>query len=322
MALPASFEADRSFFVKDTPAPPKHCSDKIRRHTDIFYKIEHEAHVRVGDHPRIVRYYGWDERGLLFEKHTGGDMLTRLLVQRDPTPALSTRLQWACDVAEGMAFLHSKGVIWVDVSMTNVLLPEGSDRAVLCDLGGAYILPMPQYKPLPKELQTTVVTVHPMMGLPNYPHKHVWDGEGHAPVAEISPHFDRFGYGIMLFSLLSLRFPHSRFLVIHDFEESMRIADLHFSYHFDTLGDVPEYAAFEAIIQKCFRAEYKSSDDLMADVKAASAAMPKDAPLLQARVEDPIREYAPSTGRHLFPFDREDFDGEAYSDDDDDTDSN
>jgi hypothetical protein len=68
-----------------------------------------------------------------------------------------------------------------------------------------------------------------MMGLPNFPQKHVWDGEGHAPFAEISPHFDRFGYGIMLFSLLTLHFPHSRFLVIYDFEESMKIAEFHFS---------------------------------------------------------------------------------------------
>jgi hypothetical protein len=88
---------------------------------------------------------------------------------------------------------------------------------------------MPEYKPLPTAYQDTVVTVHPMMGLPNFPQKHVWDGEGHAPFAEISPHFDRFRYGIMLFSLLTLHFPHSRFLVIYDFEESMKIPEFHFS---------------------------------------------------------------------------------------------
>ncbi|KAJ7898384.1 hypothetical protein B0H13DRAFT_1884341 [Mycena leptocephala] len=55
---------------------------------------------------------------------------------------------------------------------------------------------MPEYKPLPTAYQDTVVTVHPMIGLPNFPQKHVWDGEGHAPFAEISPHFDRFGYAL------------------------------------------------------------------------------------------------------------------------------
>ncbi|KAF7372660.1 Protein kinase domain-containing protein [Mycena venus] len=309
------------FSSKKPPHPPIHCSDKIRCQTDMFYKIEHEVHIRIGDHPRIIWYYGWDKKGLLFEKHNKGDMLMHLLVQRDPTPPLLTRLQWASDVTEGIAFLHSKGIVWVDVSMANVLLTESSDRALLCDLGGACILPMPQYKALPEAYQQTIVTVHPMMGLPNYPQKHVWDGEGHSPVAEISPHFDRFGYGIMLFSLLSLCFPHSRFLVIRDFEESMKIAQLHFSHQFDTLGDVPEYAAFEAIIQKCFWAEYKSSDDLVADVKAACAAMPEDAPLLQTRVEDPVQEHAPSTGgRYLFPFDCKDYysdDRDYYSDDGD-----
>ncbi|KAJ7983306.1 kinase-like domain-containing protein [Mycena polygramma] len=306
--LPDDFNADTQFFVKDTPPPPAHCSDKIRRYTDIFYKIEHEAHVRVGDHPRIVRYYGWDRRGLLFEKHNEGDMITYFLTHRDSPPSLSMRLQWACDVAEAMAVLHSKGIIWIDVSMANVLLCEDSRRAILCDLGGACILPMDGYKPLPSAYETTVVSVHPMLGLPSYPHKHIWDGEGHGPVAAVTPHFDRFGFGIMLFSLLALHFPHSPFFVVHDEEEGMNIAHLHFAYQFDTLGDAPEYAALEAIIQKCFRAEYKSSDDLVAKLKAACAAMPENAPLLKTQIEDPVREYAPSSGgRHLYPFDCGDF---------------
>ncbi|KAJ7138896.1 kinase-like domain-containing protein [Mycena filopes] len=305
-----SFKADGPFFVKDTRPPPANCSDEIRAYTDLFYKIEHEAHVRVGDHPRIVRYHGWDKRGLLFEKHDGGDMLMYLLTHRDPTPALSTRIQWACDVAEGMAFLHSKGVIWVDVSMANVLLTEDAQRAIICDLGGVCILPMPGFKPLPQPYEETVIGVHPMLGLPPFPNRHVWDGEGHSSYAYISPHFDRFGYGIMLFSLLALHFPHSRSFVVHDLPESMNIAERQFAFEFDTLGDVPEYAAFEAIIQKCFRAQYISSDDLVADLKAAAAAMPKDAPLLQTRIEDPILEYAvPSDGRSVYPFERE-YDGE------------
>ncbi|KAJ7860839.1 hypothetical protein B0H14DRAFT_3445809 [Mycena olivaceomarginata] len=123
--------------------------------------------------------------------------------------------------------------------------------------------------------------------------------------AEISPHHDRFGYGLLLFCLLTLHFPHSRFLIIHDLNEANRIATLHFSKEFDSLGDLPQYAAFERIIQKCFHAEYRSSDDLEAEVKAACIAMDKDAPLLHSQVQDPIIELPPSTGRILLPFDRE-----------------
>jgi serine/threonine protein kinase len=261
------------FFIKDTTPAPAHYSPNTRRFTDLFYKTEHEAHVRVGDHPRVVRYYGWDNRGLLFEKHKGGDLLTHLLTHRDPPPSLAFRLQLARDIAEGIAFLHSKGVIWVDVSMTNVLLSEDSQRGVLCDLGGSSILPMPGYKPLPAAYKDAMVTLHPMMGLPHYPNSFVWDGPGHDNFAEISPHHDRFGYGLLLFCLLTLHFPHSRFLIIHDLNEANRIATLHFSKEFDSLGDHPQYAAFERIIQKCFHAEYRSSDDLEAEVKAACIAM-------------------------------------------------
>ncbi|KAJ7240621.1 kinase-like domain-containing protein [Mycena haematopus] len=304
-ALVGSFGATpySEFFIKETPPAPEHSSLKIRRFTDLFYKTEHEAHVRVGDHPRIVRYYGWDNRGLLFEKHNGGDLISCLLTQRDSPPSLTDRFQWASDVAEGMAFLHSKGVIWVDVSMSNVLLSDDHRRALICDLGGASILPMPGYKPLPAAYKDTTVCLHPMIGLPHYPNSHVWDGPGHDNYAEISPHQDRFGYGLMLFCLLTLHFPHSRFLTIHDLNEANQIATLQYDKQFDTLGNVPEYAAFECIIQKCFHAEYRSSDDLEAEVKVACAAMDKDnAPLLQDRVQDPVIQFPRSTGRSLFPF--------------------
>ncbi|KAJ7692972.1 kinase-like domain-containing protein [Mycena olivaceomarginata] len=293
MTREAAAAPARGFDIETLPPAPAHYSPNTRRFTDLFYKTEHEAHVRVGDHPRVVRYYGWDNRGLLFEKHKGGDLLTHLLTHRDPPPSLAFRLQLASDIAEGIAFLHSKGVIWVDVSMTNVLLSEDSQHGVLCDLGGSSILPMPGYKPLPAAYKDAMVTLHPMMGLPHYPNSFVWDGPGHDNFAEISPHHDRFGYGLLLFCLVDPPFP------------PFPIATLHFSKEFDSLGDLPQYAAFERIIQKCFHAEYRSSDDLEAEVKAACIAMDKDAPLLHSQVQDPIIELPPSTGRILLPFDRE-----------------
>lgn len=309
------------FFIKDTPPAPEHRSLKMRRFTDLFYKAEHEAHVRVGNHPRIVRYYGWDNRGLLFEKHNRGDLLRHLLITKDAPPPLSTRLQWASDIAEGIAFLHSKGVVWVDVSLSNVLLSHDAQRAVLCDLGGSCILPVAEYKTLPEAYVEPMVSLHPMVGLPPYEHKYDWDGPGSDPLVDVTPHHDRFGYGILLFSMLALHFPHSPFLVVRDHNEAMRIAELQYAKQFDTLGGAAEYAAFERIIQKCFHAEYMSSNDLDAEVKAACAAMvwsercpydirtddllpmqSPDAPLLQSTIQDPPFEYPPSSGRNLVPF--------------------
>ncbi|KAJ6631049.1 kinase-like domain-containing protein [Mycena sp. CBHHK59/15] len=262
----------------------------VARYADLFYKTEHEAYLRLGDHPRILRYHGWDRRGLLFDKHPAGDLLNHLLVHRYPPPSLSVRLQWACDIAEGLAFLHSKGVIWVDVSLSNILLSDDSTRAVLCDFAGSCILPIPGQKALADEYKESQVALSPMVCMPRYQHAMLWEGPG-------SP------------------YPHPDW----NFELLEKIAHLHLNETFDTLGEVEEYAKFEQIIQKCFRAEYLSSDDLAEDVKAACAAMAIDAPLLQDRIQDPVLEFAPSgSGRRLFPFEdgfeEEDFEVDSCED--------
>ncbi|KAJ7925735.1 hypothetical protein B0H13DRAFT_1479995, partial [Mycena leptocephala] len=158
---------------------------------------------------------------------------------------LLVRLQWACDIAEALAFVHSKGVIWVGVSLNNVLL-SADESAIICDFAGSCILPVPCDYALSQG-----------RGSPDpYPD---WN---------FTPHDDRFGFGILLFSL-TLRFPHSPHLAIRDMEVVQRIYDQHQRETFDTLGEIPEYRDLEVIIQKCFHAHYQSSDDLLKDVRAA-----------------------------------------------------
>ncbi|KAJ7110806.1 kinase-like domain-containing protein [Mycena crocata] len=316
-------------FIKKTPPAPEHRSQKVRRLTDHGYKVEHEAHVRIGVHSRVVRYYGWDKRGFLFERHKAGDLLDHLLTQRDPPPPLSVRLQWASDIVEGMAFLHSKGVVWVDVSLSNVLLSDDCQRALLCDMGGACILPMAGQKPLPHDFMETTAGLHPMRGLPYYEHTNFWDGPGSGTGAGVSPHHDRFGYGILLFCLLTLHFPHSRRLIVDNLDEANAIAELHFEKNFATLDEEgPAYAELDDIIQRCFRAQYMSSDALDADVRAACAKVKKDPPPTQHRVQDPIADiphypsgtdlpaYGPeSDGDYAVGESADDYDDEALEED-------
>ncbi|KAE9382639.1 hypothetical protein BT96DRAFT_1010293 [Gymnopus androsaceus JB14] len=128
-----------------------------------------------------------------------------------------------------------------------------------------------------------------VMRIPPYPHAKIWEGPGSPypyPDWNWTPHFDRFSLGIILFCLVALRFPHSTYLFPRDIDEQYKIYQLHQSETFDTLGEVPEYKAFEAIIQKCFRAQYPSTDEVFKDLKAACAAMPSDAPLLQDKILD------------------------------------
>ncbi|KAJ7504337.1 kinase-like domain-containing protein [Mycena galericulata] len=313
-------------FIKETPPAPEECGPKVHRYTDLFYKSEHEANVRLGDHPRIVRYYGWDKRGLLFQKHSAGDLLCHLLTQRDPPPSLPARLQWASDIAEGLAFIHSRGVIWVDVSLRNVLLSDDLQHASLCDFGGSCILPVPGQKSLPAAFKGPMVAISPAVCMPPYGRAFDWKGPGSDSDPDVTPHHDRFGYAILLFSLLTFRFPHSKWLVERDEVRINEIGRLQHQGEFDTMRE-PEYAAFDRIIQKCFRAEYESSEDLENEVKDACEAMNKDPTLLkaaaerQAGVQDPIVELHYTAGRNLFPFSDIAFEDLLDSDPDYDSDS-
>ncbi|KAJ7483160.1 hypothetical protein FB451DRAFT_1028901, partial [Mycena latifolia] len=163
-------------------------------------------------------------------------------------PPLSVRLQWAYEIAEGLAFVHSRGVVWVDVALNNVLLSTDL-RAIISDFAG-------------------------LLGISNQRRHNLKEPTSPPRVdLELGPHRRRFGFGIVLFSLLTLRFPHSPNLVVQDFEFAHTIYLRHKDHSFDTLGDVPEYGQLEAIIQKCFRAWYQTSDELVEDLRAARAAM-------------------------------------------------
>ncbi|XP_052745125.1 dual serine/threonine and tyrosine protein kinase isoform X2 [Bicyclus anynana] len=93
----------------------------------------------IPEHPRIVRLLG-----SLVQRGGGGAAPGVLLVSqrysRDLHAAVraglghSARVRIACDIVEGIRYLHSLGLVHRDVKLKNVLLDEHS-RAALSDLG-------------------------------------------------------------------------------------------------------------------------------------------------------------------------------------------
>lgn len=69
---------------------------------------------------------------------TGGS-IDRALWEPKPTPRESlswqTRVQWASDIAEGMAFIHSRGYTHRDLKSKNVLYDKDTMRAKVADFG-------------------------------------------------------------------------------------------------------------------------------------------------------------------------------------------
>ena len=102
MALPPTHK----YWVK--PAP---CLDPDAAEVQRF-QSEVAMYERLGLHPRILRYHGRHHTppGILLDSHQKGN-LGNYLHQYNGTIPLLTRLQWAVDIAEGLAHIHSKGAV-------------------------------------------------------------------------------------------------------------------------------------------------------------------------------------------------------------------
>ncbi|OAL56831.1 kinase-like protein [Pyrenochaeta sp. DS3sAY3a] len=98
--------------------------------------IEHQILLALGDHERLVRYYGRQEHGLIFRFESNGD-LRRYLSEMDfdTIPVLQLE-KWVEQAAESVAFIHSRGVLHCDLQPSNFLVDDKHNLR-LCDFAGS-----------------------------------------------------------------------------------------------------------------------------------------------------------------------------------------
>jgi serine/threonine protein kinase len=230
------------YFVKPGPPPLAHPSDVER------FESEVAIYERLGWHERILRCHGLHptEKALRFDYLPKGDLGDYLTQYGINTTPYSTRLQWIVDIAEGIAFLHSKGVVWVDANPSNMLLTDDL-RIVLSDFAGSSM--MPEYFP---SVRPTGAWVAP----PNTRRKYSWFTETQ----------DRFAFGSLVFVLLLGRYPHCDGPLFFSFEEMSRVEDLHEASIFDHRVSKEAYPVLAEVIQKCWRVEYESTEAMLCDV--------------------------------------------------------
>lgn len=108
--------------------------------------IEREAAIyeAIGDHPFIIKSFGLETVdpatnawALRLERAPLGCL--RMFIIEAPAEKiapLATRLRMAADFAEGLSHLHSKRIIWADLSVRNTLLFDNY-QIKLSDFAGA-----------------------------------------------------------------------------------------------------------------------------------------------------------------------------------------
>jgi serine/threonine protein kinase len=114
---------------------------RIKEEQGDRFNIEARIYKALGSHPRILAFYGFDERGLQLEHAKNGTVRDLL---RDPSRArhLTTRdrIRLCQQAAEAVAYIHTKKVIHCDISTRNFLLDENLD-VKLSDFQGIYTDP-------------------------------------------------------------------------------------------------------------------------------------------------------------------------------------
>ncbi|KAJ7147156.1 kinase-like domain-containing protein [Mycena crocata] len=219
---PGSYNKDSGTWQKPQPETPAN-------------QIERKVYEAITPHPRIVAFYGVEDYNYLsLQYHPNGDLWSYLVNKR---PSLATRIDWAVEIAEGLAHLHSKNVYSVHVYFT----PLTNDlHVVLADFG---------YSVMNASLRHTFTTCPPPVfacpdGYYGRPPKHV----------------DLFGFGVMLFALLVNRFPWTQNLTPGD-DEQQKSYHTHAKRQFDTIDDPQLNELFGPILDRCFDYDEGKKDD-------------------------------------------------------------
>ncbi|KAF5675994.1 tkl kinase [Fusarium circinatum] len=102
---------------------------------------EHEIYKAISPHRYITKCFGIthdDDRhaiALKLERATKGNL--RHIIEETPgPPSIDRRLEMATMIADSIAYLHSRGVIWGDISTRNVLV-FNDDSLKICDFASS-----------------------------------------------------------------------------------------------------------------------------------------------------------------------------------------
>jgi len=111
------------------------CEERLAREATIY--------KHLGQHPQILRCLGLEEvhpsiHSLRLEMAPAGSIRSYIKKNVDSPPPIQHRLQMAIDVADGLSYMHSRGVMSCDLSSTNLFVFDEL-RVKIGDLGGALL---------------------------------------------------------------------------------------------------------------------------------------------------------------------------------------
>ena len=164
---------------------------------DMLERFHREAKAAARlHHPNIVTLYEngqTDEGPYLVAEFINGVPLSQKL--RENRPDLRTAVDWARQIAEGLFYAHTEGIIHRDVKPANIMLnPAG--RPQVMDFGLAK---------REGDIESGMTMEGQIVGTPNY----MSPEQARGSIHEIGPHSDQYSVGVVLYEMMCGRPPFS-----------------------------------------------------------------------------------------------------------------
>jgi serine/threonine protein kinase len=250
--------------------PPEMAYDPAIR---MRFTREAQTSAQLG-HPHIVPIYDVGERdGIAFfvmALVTGGNLAD--LLAREPRLPVDDVRRFLCEIADGLAYAHTRGVIHRDIKPDNILLDQDSGRAMVTDFGIARAI----------EAGTRLTVTGNAVGTPTYMSPEQAMGE-----RELDGRSDVYSLGVLAYQMLTGRVPftagNSMALLLKHVSEAPRpIADLR--------PDAPK--ALRDVVE---RAMLKAPEDRWPTAAALRDALRtnESAPSWRTEPREPVRYASP-----------------------------
>ena len=198
--------------------------------------LEHQIYEMLGYHSRLIRIVDWDpeECALTMEYMSNGTLKDFIMAHND-TIDIAQRIRWAQEVAEGLQLLHTHEIIHSDVHPTNFLLDENLSLRV-CDFSSVSL------RGSRSSACSSVRFLWPAM---DWLHSNVQE--------------DIFGLGSTIYFIMTGHYPFTE------------LSDKEVEANYKA-GRFPDLTGVEAmyadIIQRCWKSEYSSIQDICVSMKA------------------------------------------------------
>lgn len=161
-----------------------------------FFQAEIEAFRILGDHPYIIKSYGYvdsnSKRYIVMDYMINGELNSYLQINKK-TIKEPLMLKFSSDIAWGMKHAHDNKLVLIDLKCENILLDEYFN-AKLCDLGFSLLKKNIENN---KRFNGTAAFIAPELFQAEVKKEHI-------PYSEKS---DVFSFGIVAYQIGTLRYP-------------------------------------------------------------------------------------------------------------------